>query len=74
MVIALMLLEYRRSFLETRSQFNQVPIPRPIAVHEGSAIPLKYASPGIPMSSQLLISEASALIAVTRGPILRPPK
>ena len=44
-----------------------------MAVQPGDAMPLRYARPGIPISSQLDISLASALIAVTSGPILRPP-
>ena len=55
------------------SQFSQVPSARPMAVQPGDAMPLRYARPGIPISSQLDISLASALIAVTSGPILRPP-
>lgn len=33
-----------------------------------------YVSPGRPINSQLLISEASALIAVTTGPSFLPPR
>ena len=47
---------------------------RPIAVQTASARPHQYARPGSPISSQPLISEASALIAVTHGPNERPPK
>ena len=38
-----------------------------------SAAPVKYAKPGKPISSQPLISEASALNAVNHGPTPRPP-
>ena len=34
----------------------------------------RYARPGRPIKSQLLMSEASALIAVTSGPSFRPPR
>ena len=47
---------------------------RPMAVHAASAMPHQYATPGRPMSSQPLMSEASALIAVIQGPRERPPK
>ena len=45
-----------------------------MAVQPGDAMPVRYARPGIPISSQLDISLASALIAVTSGPIVRPPR
>ena len=56
------------------SQFSQVPSARPMAVQPGDAMPVRYARPGIPISNQLDISLASALMAVTSGPILRPPR
>ena len=73
-VMAFRLAEYRRSRRATMSQFSQVPSARPMAVQPGDAMPLRYARPGIPISSQLDISLASALMAVTSGPILRPPR
>ena len=45
-----------------------------MAVHAASAIPVKYATPGRPISSQELMSLASALMAVTTGPSWRPPR
>ena len=65
---------YLRSLLETISQLIYVPTARPIAVHAASAIPHQYATPGRPMSSHPDISDASALIAVTQGPRLLPPR
>ena len=58
----------------TISQFIYVPIARPIAVYADVATPLRYATPGNPINSQLLMSDASALIAVTNGPSVLPPK
>lgn len=46
---------------------------RPTAVQPASAKPVRYASPGRPMSNQPLISDASADKAVSQGPKLRPP-
>ena len=66
--------EYRRSRLATISQFKYVPMASPIAVHAASATPVRYATPGIPINSQLLISDASALMAVTSGPSCLPPR
>ena len=66
--------EYLRILLATISQFKYVPIARPIAVHPASAIPYIYATPGSPINNQLLMSEASALIAVTKGPSFLPPR
>ena len=60
--------------LATISQLTYVPIASPIAVHAASATPVRYASPGRPIRSQLLMSDASALIAVTKGPSFLPPK
>ena len=56
------------------SQLSHVPTARPMAVQPGDAMPVRYARPGIPISNQLDISLASALIAVTSGPIVRPPR
>ena len=50
------------------------PLTAGMAVQPGDAMPVRYARPGIPISSQLDISLASALIAVTSGPIVRPPR
>ena len=65
---------YRLSRLDTISQFKYVPTARPMAVHAASARPHQYATPGRPIKSQPLISDASALMAVTHGPRLRPPR
>ena len=66
--------EYRLRRFATRSQFRYVPIKSPIAVQAASAAPHQNATPGRPMSSQPLMSEASALIAATQGPRPRPPR
>ena len=65
---------YRLRRLDTISQLIYVPAASPIAVHAASAIPHQYATPGSPMRSHPDISDASALIAVTQGPRLRPPR
>ena len=74
MVIELLISEYKRILFATMRQFKYVPTANPIAVHIGSATPLRYASPGKPISSHDDMSEASALIAVTNGPSFRPPR
>lgn len=66
--------EYLLIFLATMSQLTYVPTARPIAVHPESHTPDMYATPGRPIRSQLLISEASALMAVTIGPSFLPPR
>ena len=65
---------YRLSRLDTTSQFMYVPTARPAAVQNASASPHQYATPGRPISSQPLMSDASALIALTHGPKLLPPR
>ena len=45
-----------------------------LAVQAASAMPHQYATPGRPMRSQPLMSDASALIAVIQGPSERPPR
>ena len=66
--------EYFLILLATISQLIYVPIASPNAVQNASAIPEIYATPGSPIRSQLLISDASALIAVTNGPSFLPPR
>ena len=51
-----------------------IPMARPMAVHAASAVPVRYATPGSPIRSQLLMSDASALMAVTNGPNFLPPR
>ena len=65
---------YILSLLATNSQLRYVPIESPVAVQKASGTPVIRARPGIPISSQPLISEASALMAVTSGPSFLPPK
>ena len=60
--------------MEVISQLMYVPTARPMAVQDASATPHQYATPGRPMSSQPLMSLASALIAVTQGPSVLPPR
>jgi hypothetical protein len=67
------MLYLRRRFAVT-SQLKYVPIARPIATHAASATPHQYATPGSPIRSHPLISDASALIAVTQGPSDLPPR
>ena len=45
-----------------------------MAVQPTSAAPVKYASPGRPISKYPDMSEASAESAVNHGPTLRPPR
>ena len=73
-VIELHTCEYFLILFDTISQLRYVPIARPIPVQAASAIPVAYATPGRPISSQPLMSDASALIAVTNGPSFLPPK
>ena len=45
-----------------------------MAVQNASFIPVRYATPGIPIKSHPDISDASALRAVIHGPVFRPPR
>ena len=72
--MAFILCEYTRIRFETISQLRYVPMARPSAVQVGCASPVSIASPGRPISSHELISDASALIAVTNGPSRLPPR
>jgi hypothetical protein len=51
-----------------------VPTANPIAVHIASLRPNQYATPGRPINSHPLISDASALNAVNHGPMVLPPR
>ena len=64
--------EKLRNLFATKIQLSAVPSARPIPIH---TLPMPNAKilPGKPIKSQPLISDACALIAVTHGPILRPP-
>ena len=73
-VVAPMLSEYFLILLATNSQFKYVPIERPMAVQTASAQPVISARPGSPIKRYALISDASALIAVTSGPSFLPPR
>ena len=66
--------EYLRRRLATNFQFRYVPMAKPIAVHMASDAPVKYATPGKPMSSHPDMSDASAESAVSHGPKPRPPR
>ena len=66
--------EYLLSLFATMSQFIYVPTASPAAVQNASASPVQYASPGSPMRSQPLISDASALKAAIQGPRDLPPR
>ena len=66
-------LENRRSRAAIKTQLAMVPSARPMPIH---ALPKPKAItlPGRPISSQALISDAWALMAVTHGPIWRLPR
>ena len=59
--------------LATKSQHRYEPMARPIPIHT-SPIPATTIAPGSPMSSQPLISDACADIAVTYGLFFLPPR
>ena len=65
--------EKRRSLFATKIQLAQVPRARPIPI-QTFPIPKAIILPGKPISNHPLISEDCALIAVTHGPIERPPR
>ena len=65
--------EKQRKRLATKIQLSAVPIARPMPIH-ACPKPKARILPGSPISSQALISDAWALIAVTHGPIFLPPK
>ena len=61
-------LEKRRSLVATKIQLAAVPNAKPIPI-QTCPIPNAKSEPGKPIKSQPLMSDACALIAVTKGPM-----
>ena len=65
--------EKQRSRRATKIQFRAVPMARPMPIQIWPK-PKARILPGRPISSHADMSDACALIAVTHGPMLRPPR